>query len=448
MMKKFISKTWYVFVLAILLSCQAEEALTYNTIYQSNEYTNKNPWKEDETFIKNVKEIFDKNAKERIQSRYGKAIWDHATSLNTFNESYLIAPMMKEGNVVSYVETRRIGNKIFFEFTENDKSTNDFFNNLIFTDKEKFSISENLSASNTPNSLPSNLKSGTIRVSQCKSVTKTFIVGTAPGDPSGPIESTYTYTVCKFVDVAVPADQCIGEYDENGNCAGGGDGGGYNYNPDPDDNPCNELKTTLQDPALLQVLNTLDNPNNFNLNHERTIIEKDNIYKEKPSSNCENFSYADPTAGCITKIIHTHQNFRCDENGNATIPVQGIPSAADIVSNIIRAGYLKEFCGLETTDFKGITISQNGTYIVNYNGASIVNLGNIDNWNTLYNKGIDDLINENKFSATDQEDFLMTFLKDQMKIDGVEIFKKEGDVINKIEYNETTNQTTKTPCPN
>ncbi|AYN01925.1 hypothetical protein [Chryseobacterium sp. 3008163] len=57
MMKKFISKTWYVFVLAILLSCQTEEALTYNTIYQSSEYTNKNPWKEDEVFIKNVKEI-------------------------------------------------------------------------------------------------------------------------------------------------------------------------------------------------------------------------------------------------------------------------------------------------------------------------------------------------------------------------------------------------------
>ncbi|AYN01924.1 hypothetical protein [Chryseobacterium sp. 3008163] len=114
--------------------------------------------------------------------------------------------MMKEGNIISYVETRRIGNKIFFEFTENDKSTNDFFNNLIFTDNEKFSISENLSVSNNPNSLPSNLKSGTIRVSQCKSVTKTFIVGTAPGDPTGPIESTYTYTVCKFVDVALPED--------------------------------------------------------------------------------------------------------------------------------------------------------------------------------------------------------------------------------------------------
>ncbi|AYN01923.1 hypothetical protein [Chryseobacterium sp. 3008163] len=184
------------------------------------------------------------------------------------------------------------------------------------------------------------------------------------------------------------------------------------------------------------------------MNHERLFIEKDNTYKEKPSSNCGDFAYDDPVGSCITKIVHTHQNFRCDKNGNATIPVQGIPSAADIVSSIRKAGYLKEFCGLETTDFKGITISQNGTYIVNYNGASIVNLGNIDNWNKIYDKEIDIMIKDDKFSATEQEDFLMTFLKDQMKIDGIEIYKKEGDVINKIEYNETTNQTTKTPCPN
>lgn len=52
--------------------------------------------------------------------------------------------------------------------------------------------------------------------------------------------------------------------------------------------------------------------------------------------------YYDQSWGCITKIIYTHQNFRCDKSNNATIPVQGIPSATDIGESLNQATALKE----------------------------------------------------------------------------------------------------------
>lgn len=72
-----------------------------------------------------------------MKSRYLTILWDYATSMNTYDETYhLIAPVLKENKVVSYVEARKIGNKVFFAFTEDDQKTNDFFNTLIFTKKE------------------------------------------------------------------------------------------------------------------------------------------------------------------------------------------------------------------------------------------------------------------------------------------------------------------------
>lgn len=58
------------------------------------------------------------------------------------------------------------------------------------------------------------------------------------------------------------------------------------------------------------------------------------------------------------------------------------------------------------------------------------------------------MIKKKKFPASEQEDFLMKFVKENMNIEELEIFKKEGNSIIKMEYDESNNQAIKTPCPN
>ncbi|WP_417429726.1 hypothetical protein [Halpernia sp.] len=44
-----------------------------------------------------MKKIYEKNANEvQMYSKFGSVAWDYATSMNTFNETFLMAPCFKE----------------------------------------------------------------------------------------------------------------------------------------------------------------------------------------------------------------------------------------------------------------------------------------------------------------------------------------------------------------
>lgn len=277
-MKKILNKAWLFLVFLALFSCRTEEIIV-SMPTQNQEYTNKSLSKEDEVFTKNVKKIYEKNADEnRMQSQYGKIFWDYASTMNTFNESYLLAPILKDNKVVSYVEVKKNKGRVFFDITENDKNVNDFFNTLIFTEKEKLSVAE--TPPNTTNiGISNSIESAGTLI--CKTVTKTIIVGYVEGggpDQGGEMTSTTTTIVCKFVDRPVSEDLCIGEYDAQGNCTGTGDGGtgdGYSYAEpeEEEDNPCNKFKKigkNAKTKTLLGTLNTKKNTPDANGKYNET----------------------------------------------------------------------------------------------------------------------------------------------------------------------------------
>ena len=280
MNEKIINKTWLFLVFLALFSCRTEESISSFVPVQNQEYTNKSLWKEDEVFIKNIKKIYDENANEvKIESRYGKIYWDYATSMNTYNETYMIAPILKDNKVVSYVEARRIDGRVYFDFKEDDKNTNDFFNTLIYTEKEHLSAIEPAKIENNNNEISAQIQSVVTRVLECKTITKTLIVGYVEGggpNQGGEISETYTETICKFVDGPAEQDTCLTDYDINGNCnGGGGNGGGYSY-PNPEEkeeheDDCEKVNDITSKLSFKKKFNELNNSTNFAVCHQKKV---------------------------------------------------------------------------------------------------------------------------------------------------------------------------------
>ncbi|WP_417431249.1 hypothetical protein [Halpernia sp.] len=142
--KLFNFLSFGIFISVLLSGCRAENETVGFEGNKKQDYVNKSLWNEDEVFIKNVKKIYEKNANEvQMYSKFGSVAWDYATSMNTFNETFLMAPVLKNNQVVAIVTTKRLGNKVFFKFTKQDTEVNDFFKIIIFNDRESISGSDN-----------------------------------------------------------------------------------------------------------------------------------------------------------------------------------------------------------------------------------------------------------------------------------------------------------------
>ncbi|PRQ82805.1 hypothetical protein, partial [Elizabethkingia anophelis] len=111
-------------------------------------------WKEDENYIKNVKAIFEKNVDaDYFHSKNGVPYWNYATTMGVFNESFLEVPIVKNKSVAYVMVAERLAdNKVYFRRKDNS-SSNDFFNLLIFKDRNELNgkiISDNKVPSNSP----------------------------------------------------------------------------------------------------------------------------------------------------------------------------------------------------------------------------------------------------------------------------------------------------------
>lgn len=239
----------------------------------------------------------------------------YATSLNTFDESYLIAPILKNAIVSAYVEVRRIGNKVFFGFTEDDNKTNDFFNTLIFTKKEHLSIAEPKQNENNNNEIFASVQS--TRVLECKTVTKTLIVGYVEGggpNQGGTSTETYNETICKFVNGPAIKDNCLTDYDAEGNCnGGGGNGGGYSYpNPEEEEyeDDCEKIERIGKDSKTTNLFKDLNQKKN-------NLVPGTNKYSEKSYILTEN---AD---GTITEDYKEGEPGKLEMNVSFTNPIDG-----------------------------------------------------------------------------------------------------------------------------
>lgn len=462
MMKNNFKSAWLFLVFLALISCRTEETiLTQNTLtpIQNKKYSNKSLWKEDEVFIKNVIKIYEKNADEnKMQARYGKIYWDYATSLNTFDESYLIAPILKDDKVSSYVEVRRIGNRVFFGFTEDDKKTNDFFSTLIFTERENLKAVENPTTNEnenikTENGISYSTQSVTIRTLQCKTVTKTLVVGYVEGggpNQGGEISETYTQTVCKFVDTAVPQDTCIGEVDAQGNCSGGGGnggGGGYNYtNPEEEEHEdeCEKVSNIISNLDFKEKYNQLNTTTNFNADHEVGFFEKNGEFFPANSDACSYVLKATTSVQCITGVMHVHPTKNCDGYYNDRTPSWG-----DIMVFLQVPVVQAKNCTGSATNAYHVTITATGNYMIKYNKdiPPTNNNYNFEAGHDWYQNALQDLVKNEQYTQQNIESLFMEFMDTYANIDGLEVYKLEDNNVSKLTYNSTTKTANLLPCP-
>ncbi|MFL9835413.1 hypothetical protein [Chryseobacterium terrae] len=233
-------------VIFALYSCIHDEVYASPDSSYSKEYASKSLWKEDEKYIKNVMKIYFEH-EEEIKKMQGHPYWDYSVTRD-FEESFLMVPVVRAGNVVSVLKVPRKGKMVYFIYTSSVEEIN-FFQNLISARVKK---------------AVNNEASGITSRTEC--TTKTFGVWMPYNENDADPSSGNGYwqyqsvTTCKVFN-----DLCAGYLDENGNCVGF-DGGGYDYgggeggDEEPEseeENPCEKAKTILADPAVQAKINEL-----------------------------------------------------------------------------------------------------------------------------------------------------------------------------------------------
>jgi len=248
MTRKIIS--WLSFLavfIFILQSCVHDEMYSASDP-ASKQYNSKSLWKEDEIYIKNVMQVYFENETE-IKKTSGTPYWDYATTVNTFDESFLMVPIVEGKNVVSVLKVPRHGSKIYF-YDTNSPEDLAFFQGLIFSKYKKV-----LHFEDSPEA------SKTVCTRQWISIwMPDNPYETDPNSGNGHWDSR-SVIVCKQL-----MDNCLGIVMPNGECStegGGGDyypypGGGGNSQPQQQPKtPCEKTKDIISNPKMQAGLTEL-----------------------------------------------------------------------------------------------------------------------------------------------------------------------------------------------
>ena len=147
MAEKLLNLFVFATLLAILfLGCRADADIIPNPEYNA-EYSSKSLWKEDEIYVKNVKEIFDKQVDfQKFSINYGVPMWDYATTFGHFDESFVMAPLLNESTVMGVIIATRIKDKVYFKYST-DIAAIVFFHNLLFPRNSKIRAENQLQES-------------------------------------------------------------------------------------------------------------------------------------------------------------------------------------------------------------------------------------------------------------------------------------------------------------
>ncbi|ANF51045.1 hypothetical protein A0O34_11205 [Chryseobacterium glaciei] len=439
MRKKII--LWLSFVVAlsfILHSCIHDDV--YSTSEPSNnEYQSKSLWKEDEKYIKNVIQVYREN-ETNIKKINGTPLWDYATTMDRFDESFLMVPVVENKKVVSVLQVPRHGKNVYFIYT-NEVNDITFFQNIISARTKK-------ALSNEANNETSKL------VCTTRAVSVWLPNGggdSNPGSGQG-TWSTYHVTTCKNVQ----QEGCVGIVGPDGECTGGGgDSDPYPYpggdgpqDPQEPEDPCIQAKNIFNNTAVKSRYDVLkskvSDPNetgygfktvaaaNLTITTQTSLLNPDatNPDKMKVGIYPTTFSYS-----------HTHIN---KSNGNVSVKIF---SPADINTFlIILHNAIANNTPLDTV-FGGMVASDPdtifNTYQIQYtgNGTNLPpeftkdQLDILRNW---YAKNAQEIQTETgELSHTDMQKLFNETLK-KMNLNDIVLFKIEGNsnTVKKVDYNE------------
>ncbi|HCR76872.1 MAG TPA: hypothetical protein DIW37_10815 [Chryseobacterium sp.] len=235
-----------------------------------------------------------------------------------------------------------------------------------------------------------------------------------------------------------------------------GGGGGWNGSmPPPIElfTPCEFVKGYFDDPCFLNQYNSLNNPANFDKDHEVGFYEKvSNINGSQVQSftpvngeSCSRQLDLPQVRTGITGLGHTHNNYGCDGKENIKVP-----SAEDIMVFLfilVKQSY--NFYGSYAPSYY-LTTTSEGNYLLHYSGT--VHPSNLSfDINVLRNK-YKDIFDRLKVQDANMpqdkvEEKFAKFLKENVNINGLELYKVTPTSSEKLEYNPITKKLDKIPCP-
>jgi len=380
MKKNLIFRLFLPMVLFTLFhSCIHDETLA-SSDPASKEYTNKSLWKEDEKYIKNVMKIYQDNEFE-IKKNSGTPYWNYATTVDRYDESFLMVPVVENGKVVSVLQVPRHQNKVYFIYTSSDDDIS-FFQNL-FSSKPKKVMDTKMSD----------------EASKLVCTTKAYSVW-YPDNESNPDPSsgsghwgTYHVTTCTFSQM----DSCIGIVGADGECQiGGGDGyeypigGDSNNNPPDPPNPCikaiesntkakeilNKAKVTIAKNQITSTLNTDTNEKSFS-------------YGKDSSGNYDTTPIKTATGGNQVGLQANNPNLSIEGGAHThTVDLYNCFSAGDIYSlqgaNTINSNFTTFFVFANGGISYALTIIdpvKYANFVANYSAGSNLDMST-SNWQT------------------------------------------------------------------
>ncbi|PKF76225.1 hypothetical protein [Chryseobacterium sp. PMSZPI] len=427
----------------ILHSCIRDEVFS-SVDPASKEYTSKSLWKEDETYIKNVMKVYFEN-EGKIKKINGTIYWDYAITVGTYNESFLMVPVVDNGRVTSVLQVPRKKDTIYFYFT-------DFSNHIAFFQTLLFSKYEKRAYTN-------DRANPAARDVIC---TTSWYSVWMPDNEQLPYPETgpghwETYSVIKCEQRDQEPDTCIGVVGPNGECPGGGGstspggGGGYPYPEDPKPiqetrTPCGKLKTQYANPNFKAKIEELDKSSILNQKKETGYSEsKGGVFTAlSQAASTDSSDGMKIIVSADTKgYIHTHQNDYengTDDDGNIKIrqPIRMF-SPADVNTLMTMAGYVTDG---NYRDLYATMISSYGNYTIIFTGvASDIKTGfDTQTWRDNYKAFV-----ENEKGSLETK--FLRFLKEKMNIQSVELYKiKSNGTIQKKTLN-SNNKVESNDCP-
>ncbi|PKF74678.1 hypothetical protein CW752_07640 [Chryseobacterium sp. PMSZPI] len=307
----------------------------------------------------------------KIKKINGTIYWDYATTVGTYNESFLMVPVVDNGKVISVLQVPRKKDTIYFYFT-------DFSNHIAFFQTLLFSKYEKRAYTND----------------RANPATRDVICTTSwysvwmPDNEQLPYPETgpghwETYSVIKCEQRDQEPDTCIGVVGPNGECPGGGGtppggGGGYPYPEDPKPiqetrTPCGKTKRLLESPKTKAITEDLKNHMNSGKKGEKGWRDNKTGDPTQAGNNGDHsVNFGDPST--MNGGYHNHTGTKID-----------IFSATDIATLIEIARY--QSIGNIGNAYVGLMAPNGIHYVIFFKGnhgnlpANVFDPDKIDIWN-------------------------------------------------------------------
>ena len=435
-------------VMLSLYSCIHDEVYS-SSDPSSTEYTNKSLWKQDEKYITNVMKVYAENEAD-IKKVNGIPYWNFATTVESFDESFVAVPIIDNGKVTSVLKVPRHGKKIYFYYTQ-DESDLSFFQALIFAKIKKAGMPDGSTA-----------QTNTI------TCTRQWVSMWYPDDESNPDGPGSWGSPVSIIKCKALKDECLGFINEYGQCDGGngedgytypGGGGGGGTEPvEEEEDPCDKIKAQREeDPDFESNITNLKGKTG--LKTETGYIQRTNgqyAYQNNASATLDANELSLPSLALLANkdikgYMHTHVNdFTYDNpDGPGTITRKGfkIFSPADVnyfmelVKNALENGIPLE-------DVYAVLVSSGQSYQIRFTGTQDQIKIFTDSQMKILKNDFIRFMDEYKDNSKKLEIGFFKFLDEKMNLKGIGLYRMNANGIT-TELQPNANQTSinENNCP-